>query len=184
MHRDTTLTEENFGSLLAWLDADVRAAAEKYERVRRRLIWVFAGRGCQEADALADLTIDRVTLKLEELNGKYDGDPALYFYGVANHIYHEWLRDQQKELEMMKSDPPDKLTSGQFARFMLLEDGLDKLAPDDREFITEYYRGDGGKKIHLRRRQADRMGLTINALRKKAARVRGQLFRFMAVKRT
>jgi len=43
--------------LLGWLSTNEASAAEKYEKIRARLIRLFVGRGCYEAEMLADQTI-------------------------------------------------------------------------------------------------------------------------------
>src|SRR4051794_16211659 len=92
MNREQNITQESFDRLLEWLDADRERAGYRYEAIRRRLITIFTCRGCREAEALADETINRVTIKLPEIADAYVGDPALYFYGVAQKVHLEYLR--------------------------------------------------------------------------------------------
>lgn len=92
--KENTITQESFDTLLGWLDHNREIAGQKYEKIRQRLIRIFAGRGCFEAEELADETINRVTLKLPQFVETYIGEPALYFYGVADKIHHEWLGKQ------------------------------------------------------------------------------------------
>ncbi len=96
MVKKNGVTQEDFDALLSWFDLNREVAAQKYERIRQRLIHIFTGRGCFEAEELTDETINRVTLKLPQVIENYVGEPALYFYGVANHIFQEWLRKQKK----------------------------------------------------------------------------------------
>jgi len=96
MSKEIVITQEGFNTLLSWLDRNRETAGQKYEKIRRRLIRIFYGRGCFEAEELADETINRVIRKLPQLLDDYAGEPALYFYGVANNIYQEWLRKQKK----------------------------------------------------------------------------------------
>ncbi len=174
MPEERTISQENFDTLLRWLNADPDAAARKYEAIRRRLIRVFTGRGCHEAETLADITIDRVTVKAPELNGNYDGDPALYFYGVANNVLHEWHRRQKKLRETpipeQKIDAEDRE-----AEYRCLEKCLEKLADNVREMIVEYYRGDKRSKIEGRRELAKRLGMSTAALQIKTSRIRARL---------
>src|SRR5689334_14540929 len=90
--KDRELTYEVFEALLRWLAPDRDEAGKRYEDIRHRLIRIFACRGCAESDMLADETINRVAQKVGELAATYQGDPALYFYGVANKIYLEQLK--------------------------------------------------------------------------------------------
>jgi hypothetical protein len=56
------------------------------------LIKIFVCRGCANAEELADETINRVVSKVQEIITNWQGDPALYFYKVAQNIYREWWR--------------------------------------------------------------------------------------------
>ena len=67
MRKDWFLSQEAFDALLKWLDSDREQAAMKYEDIRKRLIKIFTGRDCVEAEDLADETINRVVSKLDEL---------------------------------------------------------------------------------------------------------------------
>jgi hypothetical protein len=79
MHKDWFLSQEAFDSLLEWLDSDREQAAMKYEDIRKRLIKIFTGRGCAEAEDLTDETINRVISKLGELGKGFEGDHVRYF---------------------------------------------------------------------------------------------------------
>ena len=83
---------ENFEHLLEWLDPDRERAGARYEEIRRALIKIFAGRGCAEPEDLADETLRRVCRKVRTLAPTYVGDPACYFYGVAQNVHLESLR--------------------------------------------------------------------------------------------
>lgn len=169
------LTHESFQTLLGWLDVNVESAGEKYETIRRRLIRLFVGRGCPEAELLADRTIDRVSSRIPQIRETYVGEPAAYFCGVANNIHHEWLRGQEQEREAalidLTSEPQDD------AEFECLQRCLEKLSNGSRELILEYYRGEKRAKIKRRRDLATRLDITIGALQIKASRIRTRLTR-------
>jgi len=177
MAKTETLTRESFELLLRWLDVDTQAAAERYERIRTRLIRLFVGRGCREAEHLADLTFDRVAVKIPQMDGNYVGDPAPYFLAVAKNIHHEWLRVEQKRVETKTADPvaaadhddePDR-------EYYCLEDCLTKLAAASREMILEYYRHEKPNRIERRHSQAASLGISPENLHVRANRVRAKL---------
>ena len=175
MAEERTINEENFNSLLSWLDSDPDAAARKYETIRSRLIRIYSARGCFEAETIADLTMDRVTLKAAELNGHYVGDPALYFYGVANNVYLEWLRNQKrgrrlKSPDDLKGDPEEREKE-----YRCLERCLDAMPGNIREMIVEYYRGEKRIRIEHRRRLAQQLGISPGALQIKTSRISSRL---------
>lgn len=174
------ISPDNFRMLLNWLDPDARAAAAKYETIRARLIRIFFGRGCHEAETLADVTFDRVTAKAAELSTSYVGDPGLYFYGVANNVHHEWLRRQKRMNEagsivIESIQAPSDETAEADADYSCLEKCLAELSEPLRNMIVEYYREEKGERIRRRREQANRMGISIGALQIKTSRVRSTL---------
>lgn len=162
------LTEEAFNNLLAWLDKDRDRAGEKYERIRCELIRVFARRGCPIADELTDETINRVTRKALEVAQNYNGDPSLYFYGVAKNVFKEYSKKQPGSLPMPPPDPPEEKEQ----RLGCLDVCLDELDAESRELILEYFRGEKRGKIERRKQLADRLGVTLNTLRMRAHRIK------------
>jgi len=174
------ITEEAFDSLLAWLDENREFAAVKYEQIRNRLIRIFVGRGCSEAEALADETIDRVTTVLPRVAPSYMGEPALYFYGVANNVHHEWLRRESKlgsclsrAIEADSVIEADK--NNREETLVCLEKCLAKLDQANRSLILGYYKGEKGAKIENRRKLAEERGIGTNALHIKVSRIRSTL---------
>lgn len=179
MIKDTTITQENFDALLNWLDQNREAAGQKYEKIRQRLIKIFTCRGCYEAEELADLTINRVTLKLPQIIEKYIGEPALYFYGVADKIYHEWLRQQKKvqNLELTETDNYNKSAVEPETEYECLEKCLKILATTDRELIVNYYKEEKKAKIELRRALALKLGISLGTLQVRTCRIRANLLK-------
>ncbi len=170
MKKEWILTQGSFDALLDWLDADRERAAERYEGIRLRLIKIFAGRGCAEAEELADETINRVTEKVGQIASNYSGDPARYFYGVSRNVYLEYLRrarsasEIQFELEnaaRLVAEPRD-----------CLEKCLDVLTPEQRDLVFQYYQSPKGPTIDFRTQLATERGISINSLRIQAHRVR------------
>ena len=182
MKKEWVLTEEAFESLLAWLDNDRERAGSKYETIRLRLIKIFTCRGCFEAEELADETINRVVGKVDEIANTYQGDPALYFYGVSHNIHLEYLR----KLKLRVSEAPPESTyiaprpgvdvvEDIEPEFECLEHCLDDLPSDNRKLVLEYYQHEKHAKIDHRRRLADELGIAANALRIRAHRMRRAL---------
>lgn len=181
MNHDSNLTAESFDLLLAWLHPDREAAGQKYEKVRERLIRIFNCRGCSESDLLADETINRVLARVAEVSRNYSGDPALYFYGVAQKVHLEYLRRKQPVQESTlvgglpgskEAQPPDDDIEEEYA---CLERCMDGLSADNRHLVLEYYQDEKRAKIDHRRALADQLGIGVNALRIRAHRIRVQL---------
>ena len=172
MNRDNVLTQAAFDSLLAWLDADREQAGEKYERIRLRLIKIFTCRGRPDAEELADETINRVTLKATQVSKGYVGDPALYFYGVAQKVFLESVR--KPPAAVAPPPAPDKSEDDE-REYECLERCMEQISPGSRELVLEYYRGDKRAKIDHRKEIALRLGVALNALRIRAHRIRATL---------
>ena len=166
------LTQEAFDNLLAWLDPDREQAGKKYEEIRRRLIKIFTCRGCHEAEDLADETINRVGKKTPDLAVKYTGDPALYFYGVANKVRLEYLKKRNRRVRLL---PAANRSNGIEREYECLEQCIRQLPPGNRELVLQYYREDKQARIDHRRDLARQMGIAPNALRIRAHRIRSAL---------
>jgi DNA-directed RNA polymerase specialized sigma24 family protein len=173
MNKDWALTQEAFDKMLAWLDPDRDRAGQRYEEIRLRLIKIFICRGCQEAETLADETINRVTRKAETLIADYTGDPALYFYGVAHKVHLEYLRRKPPVMP-----PPAAATANveeTEQEYACLDHCMQRLTPDNRELVLEYYQEEKQAKINHRRLLAEKLGIALNALRIRAYRIRAAL---------
>lgn len=171
------LTQEDFDVLLSWLDPDRERAAQKYEDVRQRLIRIFMHRGCAGAEDLADKTINQVARRAREVKADYEGDPALYFYGVARNIYSEHRRARPETVpvipEVLQAPPADE-PDGSEREHACLESCLAGMSPEHRELLLEYYREERGAKIERHKEMARRRGLTANALRILLCRLRAR----------
>lgn len=168
------LTKESFERLLNWLDPDDRTqAADKYETIRGGLVKMFVSRSCHEAEDLADLTIDRVVHKLEDIEAGYKGSPARFFYGVAQKVYLERLRRTFVPLEEV--DTIVKIEKDISLQHACLAKCLAKLSDKHKRTILEYYRGDASTKIALRRNLAKEMGIDVNTLRIRVCRIKASL---------
>lgn len=165
------LSQESFESLLRWLNSDREQAGKRYEDIRARLIKIFGSRGCAEPDLLADETINRVAKRVEEISQTYEGDPALYFYGVANKIHLEQLR-KQKRIEIPQV-VPDK--DDYEEEYVCLEDCIGHLPALSRDLVLQYYEHKQQDKIAQHQHLAERLGIGLNALRIRAHRARSML---------
>ena len=172
---------ENFEHLLGWLDPDRERAGARYEEIRRALIKIFASRGCAEPEDLADETLTRVCRKVRAVTPTYVGDPARYFYGVAQNVHLEHLRRMRRRAKRLKLVENYLLGGGpahDFEReYRCLELCLEELPEASREVVLEYYRDDGAARIARRQRLANRLGVGVGALRLRAFRLRAALER-------
>lgn len=173
MRKDWSLTQDSFDRLLAWLAPEREEAGRRYEEVRRGLVKIFASRGCHEPEDLADESINRVVERLREIEGTYTGNPALYFYGVANNVHREYLRRrlaaQAVPAPASVSEEESELERRQYE---CLQRCVARLTAGNREIVLQYYREERREKIDNRRQLAERLGIALNALRIRAHRIR------------
>jgi DNA-directed RNA polymerase specialized sigma24 family protein len=167
-----TFEQAELDGLLDWLDSDRERAGERYEQIRWRLITIFAARNCAVPEELADETIDRVARRVADIAASYTGDKALYFFGVANNVHHEYLK---KPAPPESAGAIDEGDDDRERRHSCLEQCLEKLPADAREMIVRYYSQQKQAKIELHKAMAAEMGVTINTLRLRVLRLKEKL---------
>jgi len=165
---------ESFQILLGRL-AGGGAGALGYERLRMRLVAFFRIRFPAQAEALADQSLDRLARRLAD--GTSVDSPESYALGIARLLVLEEANRQSKEqrvaFEAMRElewsgpdEDPDPAVPA-------LRACLESLSPETARFILEYYAADDGAgRIERRRRLAEVSGVTLNALRNRALRIR------------
>lgn len=180
--KDWILTEEAFERLLVSLDPNRDQAGRIYENVRRKLIEFFEARGSHSPEDQTDETINRVARKIEE--GEDVREPARYFYGVARLVWMELLRLRDKEPVALELVPPvvardheeqENMVQEREHRLDCFEVCLGQLPPVNRILIIEYYKEEKALKIEQRKRQAELLSISLNALRLRASRIRADL---------
>jgi DNA-directed RNA polymerase specialized sigma24 family protein len=150
-------------------------AAPAYEHLRLRLVSYFRLRFPPEAEALADEAIDRLARRLD------DGIPVMslagYALGIARLLVLETSARQSKEriaaraamfeLEIHHQEiEPDPAQPA-------LRKCLEAIGPESAAFILDYYSAEAGAaRIARRQALAEHSGLTLNALRNRALRIR------------
>ena len=181
MSKRWELTGEALDGLLTWLDPDREQAGRKYEHIRKSLIKIFAWRGCADAEDLADETINRVARKVPEIASTYQGDPALYFYGVGRRLFLEYQKQQLRRAPQERDAESaaslvEAASAGELERrHECLELCLQKLSESNRELIREYYQRDLQTRGDSRSELARRLGVSATALRVRTHRLRAAL---------
>jgi RNA polymerase sigma factor (sigma-70 family) len=177
-----TLTPESFRKFLQCLDADENEASEKYLQIQRNLVRFFENRGLNFADELADEVINRIVKKIE--SGETIENPATYAVGIARFVVLEARRKNAKEQAFLQQQPdsvsPQEISDEkdfEAKRLNCLNKCLVEISPEDREIIVGYYQGEKSAKIELRAKIAENCGVSANALRKRAVRLREGLGR-------
>jgi DNA-directed RNA polymerase specialized sigma24 family protein len=171
-----------FQALLRQLSQGSEPGEAVYEKLRARLIAFLRLHLPAEADALADLTLDRLAQRIH--SGTAIQNVYSYALGIARMVVFEararFSREQSsvEEAAYLQQALTSELdTAGPDPEAMdaALRGCLERLGAPAAELILEYYVDSGANRIEARRRLAQRLGLSINALRNRALRVRAAL---------
>lgn len=157
--------------------------------MRRRLVAYFDRRNRPSSDTLADETFDRISRTLEESGRINVTPPARYCYVVARFVLLEDIRRSRREVPFEETRPirlhprPEPASAEDTTEQALdcLTQCLDKLKPEERHLIVEYYRDAKRARINRRRELARQLGISMNALAIRAWRLRATLERAVAV---
>ena len=184
-----SLTREAFDRLLEKLDSDRDRAAEKYEQIRQRLVKLFRWRGCQLFEEYADKTIDRVARRIGEGAEFQTENPYTLFYAVAMNLLKEHWRKFERESEALdylvqsqpaSEDPEDirarEEESKEHDRGMqCLRHCLGGLSSENLTLMKMYYAEGDILNKEQRKQTAQALGISVNALRVRAFRVRSEV---------
>jgi DNA-directed RNA polymerase specialized sigma24 family protein len=180
------LDKNSFDKLLAWLGADRKAAAARYEECRRALIDFFRNKGCKHSDECADVTFDRV---VEIILGGRMGerkDPESYLIRVAHFVRLEYLRHPASFIanpgELWDSRPDNEAQESENNRLdqrrqECMESCLQNLPLESRQLVTRYYEirtapERANTKVKMLEALAQSYQKTANALRIEVHRMR------------
>jgi hypothetical protein len=171
-----SLTQTALRRLLQVLDADADRAADRYRDLHEGLCALFHFWGASETAELADRTLDRVAMKLDE--GVVVAPDAIgrYTRGVARMILHESHRTLEKEHRTLAEFDRTNMPDERRGRVLdALEHCLGTLAAHERTLVLDYYAAEGSDATHVRQRLAVRIGVSWTALRIRVLRLRQRL---------
>lgn len=162
------LTREALDGLLQALGGDRNAAGRRYEVLRRKLIDLFAWRRSETPEELADETLSRLARRL--IQGAPVEKIESYALGIARILLKETARRREqrdialREIQILQRGAPEKT-----AMLEAFERCLEALPESSRTLIARYYSGE-------RAILARDLGLSVNALRVRALRIRRKLY--------
>ena len=180
MVRDSAIPPESFDEILAWFNDDRDIAADLYVQLRDDLTKVFTWNRCSDPEGLTDDAFDRVARKVHELRKTFEGDPRLFFYGVARNLIRENPKKIRTQVSLENTDlPANPISEVETENANLLEECLhiclEKLSSDKRELILNYYAKEKQAKIRHRTEMAQRLGASVETLRVRVYRIRAKL---------
>ena len=177
------LSARGLARLLERLGSDPDRAAEAYEALRLTLVKFFGWRGARSPEECADETLDRLARKLEEASPV--DDVSTFALGIARLVLLEQWRHAEAravpagEVHLERLVAPD--APDEEPRRDCLEHCLEELPRESRDLVLRYYVDEGRSKIEGRRRLAEQLGLSDNALRSRVQRLRERLERCIAL---
>ncbi len=176
-------TSAELDNLLLWLGQDAATGARRYVELRRKLVTLFAFRGCEAAEELADETMDRTARTILKPGFSFEGNPMAYLHGVARNVHLEYLRRNRtvsQELLPELADcvaQPSSGTSEVEQQHKCLDQCLARLPREKRSLLLRYYRGEKSAKIDARMQLAQEEGVEVTTLRIQLFRLRKSLRR-------
>ena len=173
------LARRRLHGLIERLRTDANAGGFDYEQLRRRLALFFRQDEPVDAESLADEALDRLARRLDE--GTAIESAGLYAFGIAKLMRFEAnerrARREAARQEALaaiggEAEEPDETDPALLAA---LRACLREFGPGSSDLMLTYYRDDDARRIATRRDLAAALGVSINALRNRALRLRETL---------
>jgi len=150
---------------------DPESAAERFEVLRRKLVFYFEARRCDDPEELAHETLARLIQKHgEQVEVK---DLMRFSYGVAKNVLHEYLRRKKKEkiylsereYQSRAGTGDEEAAAGKERRLECLEKCAVNLSAQERALLIDYFSGRGRGRQEHRKRMAEQLHITLETLR-------------------
>ena len=181
-----TLTQESIDKLLAHLGDDHETAGIAYQDLRCKLIIFFECNRCTDAEELADVTLNRLARKL--CDGEAIQKPMLYAHSSARYVLCEYWR--RPEISAISLDESVQDFENNYATYVedtraqheaemrreeIMRRCFMQLPAHQRRLLIDYYHCEKGPLADQRKRMAERLRITPNALSIQVHRLRGKL---------
>lgn len=148
---------------------DPESAGERFEVLRKKLVFYFEYRRCDDPEELAQETLERLRQKKDDVVN----DLTRFCYGVARNVLHEYRRKKQAERKYISEQEyhshaaasDEEATVGKERRLQCLEKCTAGLSMDERALLTVYFSGRGRSRQERRRRMAEQLSIPLETLR-------------------
>lgn len=176
---------DDFERFLESLSPDAEEAGRRYVQIHERLVGYFKRRlvgffnmtGIFDPASAADETVERAAHRINR--GAKVPNVERYCLGVARYIAKEKRRGGLREYKAVEQFMADlaKDSIEQVERIQhVLKPCFEQLEDEDRELLEVYCRiPEGQSAAEHRRRLAEKMGITVGALRIRVSRLRDRL---------
>lgn len=187
MKKQKDFSQGDSDKLLSLLNEDPEEAGKQYIKLYKQLVTFFEYSKCVFPEEYADETVDRVIEKIKE--GTKITSPKAFFLGVARYVLKEFrkvqypipLPSENTLSNKLQTDSPDEISEKEAERqtsekrFECLERCMQKLQPDEKYLLLEYYPEETNGRIEKRKVLAEKLGIPNGTLRIRALRIRGEL---------
>lgn len=163
------LTPPAFDRLLERLSSDRAQAGVEFEQLRRYLITLLTYAGAADPEHLADVTLDRAAKRLSE--GETIDNLRAWLRGAARNVFSEARLEMNRESVAAKA-PAAGPSANIEEDIRMLGECLERLPPESRSLIEQYYQAAGEPLLAARRRLAEQLGISREALCTRALRLR------------
>lgn len=152
---------------------------EAYRCLRCALIRYFEWNNADDPENLAD----EVFCRLLKSIAPEIANLQAFAYGIAQNVLHEHRRERERERNLSSESNPDASRSLHEALTQNLSETLAQdldeclkcLSNQERSLIQAFYAAERGKKARQRKKLADELGISQNALRIRVSRIRKKL---------
>jgi RNA polymerase sigma factor (sigma-70 family) len=162
------------------LEGQAKTASDlsaEFVELRRGLELFFKIRGAPTPEELADETLFRVWMRVQQ--GNVVTNLQAYALGVARRVLFEERKKLASELEKKEryrtSPAPDQWPSERETQLEALGLALKALPAKDREIVQRYYAYSGEQKVQSHRELAKVLGITQSSLKIRLYRIRQRL---------
>jgi hypothetical protein len=168
---------DHFSRLLTFLcPADTGEGGRRYLRVHQKLEGYFRIRGVADPAAAADETLDRAARRIAE--GTEVPNIDNFCLGIARFIVKEGWRINTRESTAFKEflERHEHASADQLDRLSLMKSCFEELPQYEKNLLNAYCDAPRGKaRAQHRRELAQRLELTVSALRIRVTRLRQNL---------
>lgn len=169
--------DEDFARFLESLSPDKDEAGHRYIFIHKKLTGFFSVRGVSDPADAADEVIKRAGRKIR---GEAEvPDVERYCLGIARNVAkEEWRREERESTRFIRFiQGLANDTAAEVERIeRILKPCFEKLDDEDRKLLVAYCRiPEGVSRAEHRRRLAEKMGITVRALRIRISRLRDEL---------
>lgn len=159
--------------------ASQRFAEQDYAKLRASLIRWFRADGLPDPENLADETVQRLLVHLE--NGEEIRSIDAYARRIADHVGKEERRNLKRARSLVSIEVQSQpATRDSEAAVQCLARCMEQLNAEERKLLLDYYSMDGRRKIERHKGMAKKLGVSADALSMRILRLRQRLRKCIA----